>query len=79
MSPAPPAWVGRVTTWLVSLYSVSMSSSVVPTSSPVMYSPPCWSMNRPMARINASDLSFFGSPMMTALPPPRFTPAAAYL
>ena len=68
-----------MTTWSVSEYSVSMSSSVVPTSSPVMYSPPSWSIIRPIARISASVLSVLGSPMMTALPPPRFTPAAAYL
>ena len=56
-----------------------MSSSVVPTSSPVTYSPPSWSIIRPIARISASVLSVLGSPMMTALPPPRLTPAAAYL
>ena len=37
------------------------------------------SSNLPNALNKASLLSLFGSPIMTAFPPPRFNPAAAFL
>ena len=52
-----------------------MSVTEVPTSSAVMYRPPRLSMNRPCARKIGSLCVVFGSPMMTDLPPPRFSPA----
>lgn len=79
MGPAPPACSGRVTTYSHSAAITSMSSSVVPTSSPVRNSPPSDWMKRPSARSSPSVFSVFGSPMITHLPPPRSTPAAAYL
>ena len=44
----------------------------VPTSSAVIYLPPKPSTNLPKDLNNFSVLSFFGSPIITALPPPKF-------
>ena len=45
----------------------------------VTYRPPSDSTNRPYARSRASVLSLAGSPMITALPPPRSRSARAFL
>ncbi len=78
-SPLPPAAALTPHTWAVSTRMWSMSATVVPLSSAVMYRPPRLSTKQPNARSRASLLSRRGSPMMTALPPPRFRPAHAAL
>ena len=57
----------------------SMSLVVMFTSSAVMYLPLRFFTKRPNLRSSASVFSVLASPMMTALPPPRFRPEMAAL
>ena len=56
-----------------------MSWGVTPISSVVTYRPPSDSTQRPKARIMAWLFSVRESAHTTALPPPRSSPAAAFL
>ena len=57
----------------------TISAVLMPTSSAVMYRPFKLSTKRPKRRNMASVLSVRLSPMITALPPPRSSPASALL
>src|SRR5918998_6358544 len=70
-SPQPPYASDRPCAKRVSRATTSRSALYVPTSHAVRYRPPSDSTNRPYARSSASVLSVRGSPMITALPPPR--------
>src|SRR5699024_11015383 len=78
-SPLPPYALGIPLINLVSLNASTKSSVVVPISVPVYKRPFNDSTYCPNARNHAGDLSFSGSPMMTAFPPPKSRSAAAHL
>ena len=77
--PAAAHVMGEAGDMGVSWWTMIMSLTVVPTSSPVIYSPPRVWMNRPMARSSTSVLSVRGWPRITAWPPPYLTSATAAL
>jgi len=79
VSPQPPYAACSPTTCLVSSRTHCMSSTFVPRPCEVMYRPFRLSIRRPSARKRTSVLSRRGSPMMTAAPPPKLSPAAAAL
>ena len=68
----PPIALLIPVTWSVSILINSISRTVMPTSSAVIYLPPRLCTNFPNDLKSTSDLSKFGSPIITAFPPPKF-------
>ena len=75
-SPRPPLPTERPTQKRVKRDMWSMSAVVVPMSSAVMYAPPSPSMTAAAPSSRASRAEASPSSIITALPPPRSSPAA---
>src|SRR5512136_1103274 len=78
-SPLPPISLGSAATHLVTSLIVIISSTEVPTSTAVTNPPPrlFTSAAYDLSCSLLLALSAVGCPLMTALPPPKLTPARA--